>query len=337
MSPLPLAEELLLVVAHRAQLRTAASVDRDALLSLARAEHGPSPDASLGDLGSSLDALVARGALVVHGSRVAIAPHVIEIVAPLTRARMCRSFDEWMLRCDASPASHAQCRRTTGLPFLHFATVDGVQLAAMLRAIDGTPRTRIVDLGCGLGTFSEHVSDATGAHVTGIDFAPRAVARAMERTSEKRERLAFAIGDLDALALDEGAFDVALSVDTLYFVEDLVKTIPDVARALGPGGRLVAFYDSIQRDGDAASILEPRGSHLGVALDAAGLRFETEDFTASERAFWSAQREVVAELKEPWAAEGNESLWRSADREARVMSERHEAGRVRRHLYVATR
>lgn len=332
-----LAETLLLVVARRARSRGTASIERSALLESARSEHDVAFDGSLDPLEPALDALVGRGAFRAEGDLLTLDADAARSVAAIDRARFCRSFDDWMLRCAASPASLELTRRSTGLPFLHFATIDTEQTSALLRAIDARPGTRVVDLGCGLGMLAEHVSDETGARVTGLDFAPRCVAAATERTAEKRARLEFRIGDLDALDLPPASFDVALAIDTLYFVEDLTRTLREIGVALAPGGRLIAFYDSILRPGGSPSTLEPETSVLGLALAELGWRTTTTDFTERERAFWSTQRDLAGPLKDVWEREGNLRLWQSADREARVMTERHEAGLVRRHLYVATR
>lgn len=50
---------------------------------------------------------------------------------------------------------------------------------------------KVLDLGCGAGGISEYISDVTGAHVTGLDYAATAIETATIRTSGKRDRLVF--------------------------------------------------------------------------------------------------------------------------------------------------
>ena len=41
---------------------------------------------------------------------------------------------------------------------------------------------RVLDMGCGNGFIAEYLSDASGAHVTGVDFIPDAIRQAQDPT-----------------------------------------------------------------------------------------------------------------------------------------------------------
>ena len=73
---------------------------------------------------------------------------------------------------------------------------------AMLGSVELTAEDRLLDLGCGVGMISEHISDTTGASVVGLDYAPEAVAAALDRTVGKRNRLDFVQGDMNDLELE---------------------------------------------------------------------------------------------------------------------------------------
>ena len=74
------------------------------------------------------------------------------------------------------------------------------------------------------GMISEYFSDQTGAHVTGIDFIPKAIQDAWPCTKPKRDRLDFRVMDISHLDFRAASFDVIVSVDTLYFT-DTVETL----------------------------------------------------------------------------------------------------------------
>ena len=73
--------------------------------------------------------------------------------------------------------------------------------------MDLQPGDQLLDLGCGAGLITEYISDQTGAHVTGLNYSAPAVDLANERTEEKRDRLSYITGDMNARGLPEGAFE----------------------------------------------------------------------------------------------------------------------------------
>jgi ubiquinone/menaquinone biosynthesis C-methylase UbiE len=238
------------------------------------------------------------------------------------------------MKSEASPAYAEYCRRAYGTPFVQFGMTDSSQLEELLERLSLTGGERLVDLGCGIGSQAEYLADRSGARVLGVDFAPGAILRAAERSHDKRYRLAFAEGDLNAISLPQRSFDVVLSFDSLYFVDDLGKTLADMAALLAPGGRLALFYSEVKRRGAPDDILEPRGTRLGRALSTLGLEYETVDFTESERKVWERSLAAATDLRAAFEAEGNAELWKSRDEEDRSMLEVFSSGSSSRYLYL---
>ena len=82
------------------------------------------------------------------------------------------------------------------------------------------PGKRILELGCGCGTLLEALQPA---HGVGIDFSPRAIARARALYPD----LHFVLGDVeDPATLDsvEGPFDYIVIADTIGMLEDIDGT-----------------------------------------------------------------------------------------------------------------
>ena len=100
------------------------------------------------------------------------------------------------------------------------------------------PDHHLLDLGCGAGGLSEYVFDKFGASVTGIDYSASAVRAASDRTSGKREKLGFLQADLNALDLPSNTYDAAISIDSVYWVSDMDKTISSIVETIKPGGQL---------------------------------------------------------------------------------------------------
>ena len=123
--------------------------------------------------------------------------------------------------------------------------------------------------------------------------------------------------------------------DTLYFVEELGKTVADIAQLLVPGGRLALFYSEMKRPEDPADILRPEGTRLAKELGLLGIRFEPIDFSKNELRIWTESLRAATELKAAFEAEGRLKLWESRDEEARAILADYESGSAARYLYLA--
>jgi len=91
---------------------------------------------------------------------------------------------------------------------------------------------RILDLGCGDGALTARLA-AAGAEVVGIDASPDMAAAARERGLDAR------VADAAALPF-EAEFDAVFSNAAMHWMTDPDAVLSGVARALRPGGRLVA-------------------------------------------------------------------------------------------------
>jgi SAM-dependent methyltransferase len=121
----------------------------------------------------------------------------------------------------------------------------------------------VLDIGCGAGqTTREAARGAAPGSVLGVDVSPAALQRARElAAAESLRNVRFELGDAQTHAFEAGRFDVAISRFGTMFFADPVAAFANVARALGPGGRLVALV--WQRHGDnewAVAIDEAVGS-----------------------------------------------------------------------------
>lgn len=118
--------------------------------------------------------------------------------------------------------------------------------------------SQIVDIGCGGGrNAGALMKKYPGAKLTAIDYSPLSVERATayNRAAIARHRCTVLQGDVSALTLDGGTYDLATAFETIYFWPGLEKCFAEVERILKPGG---CFMIANESDG----------------LDAAGRRFE---------------------------------------------------------------
>ena len=114
---------------------------------------------------------------------------------------------------------------------------------------------KILDLGCGTGQLTQQIADL-GARVTGLDASPDMIGQARQNYPD----LDFVLADATAMHF-EGEFDAIFSNAALHWMMEPAKVIAAMARALRPGGRLVAEFGgkgNIQRITEALEKILPK-------------------------------------------------------------------------------
>ncbi len=225
-------------------------------------------------------------------------------------------YREFYTSANASMAHSMLCKRAYGKDLCQEGQVDMEALDDLLERLNLGSGDTVLDLGCGAGGISEYISDRTGAKVTGLDISPSAIEVAISRTTAKRDRLSFMIGDLNALDLSSNGYGAAISLDALYWVSDLDTTLGAILDAVRPGGQL-AIHCSHHRDAsEPIEALEPQFSEIALALKKRKQSYSVNDFTANNASFWKRHYTAVVDLRDVFAAEGNDWISDRLIREA---------------------
>ena len=114
----------------------------------------------------------------------------------------------------------------------------------------------IVDIGCGGGrNAAELMMKYPSAKVTAIDYSEVSVDKAKEYNKEMIEagRCVVKQGDVSALDIVDGEYELATAFETIYFWPGLEKCFAEVARILKPGGIFMIVNES---DGTDATSLK---------------------------------------------------------------------------------
>jgi arsenite methyltransferase len=116
-------------------------------------------------------------------------------------------------------------------------------VAAAVEASQAAVGDTVADIGFGGGVGISLLLAAVGAGgvVHGIEVADDMLNRARSRFANDVDagRLRLAHGSLTALPLEDTSLDAAITVNTVYFVDDLDTACAELARVLRPGGRAV--------------------------------------------------------------------------------------------------
>jgi len=107
---------------------------------------------------------------------------------------------------------------------------------------------RILDVGAGLGQLSRAMARAAGTRVVAVEASAEQMeaARALARVDEEELLLDLRAGDAGALPLADGewgTFDLAHARFLLEHVQDPLRVVRGMARAVRPGGRVVLADD----------------------------------------------------------------------------------------------
>ncbi len=98
------------------------------------------------------------------------------------------------------------------------------------------PSARVIDLGCGSGTFTTLLARA-GYDCVGLDIS----AKLLEVGRRKHPRIEFVAGDIEHLPFPAETFDGALLSGVVHHFPDPSPCAREIFRLLRPGGRFLAF------------------------------------------------------------------------------------------------
>ncbi|GGP75825.1 hypothetical protein GCM10010247_56560 [Streptomyces calvus] len=140
----------------------------------------------------------------------------------------------------------------------------------------GPPRdATVLEVGCGLGMGCAVTLREYGpASVTGMDIHPEQLRRARSTHAgllrEEPARLRFVQGAAESMPLDDGAFDVVVSVEAAQHFPDLDAFATEASRVLRPGGRVAvaSFFtvdDAPGRPDELARLLDSYATGLDIA------------------------------------------------------------------------
>jgi cyclopropane fatty-acyl-phospholipid synthase-like methyltransferase len=113
----------------------------------------------------------------------------------------------------------------------------GISPPELLEFIQTHPPGRAIDIGCGTGTNVITLAKA-GWQVTGVDFAPRAIKMAKQKTVKAGVQAELSVNDATNLRGITGPFDLALDLGCFHGIsgEGRKQYLNQLDRILAPNG-----------------------------------------------------------------------------------------------------
>jgi ubiquinone/menaquinone biosynthesis C-methylase UbiE len=132
--------------------------------------------------------------------------------------------------------------------------------------------SKVLDVGCGVGTTAITVAQRFGADITAVDIEPLMLERARKaiKAAGAEDRINLQEGDILALDFPNDAFNVVIAEAVTMFV-DRSRAARELIRVCRPGGRVLATEFMWRRPPTE----EAREAFLGQVCP--GLRFDTAE------------------------------------------------------------
>ena len=130
---------------------------------------------------------------------------------------------------------------------------------------------RVIDVGCGMGTFTFEAAARGARHSLGLDLAVSGIAAAARIAREQGVRdCSFLLADAARLPVRAGTADAAIAADFTEHLDDatLRRVLDEAFRALKAGGQLIIYTPAashiFERLRDRGVLLEQEPSHIGI-------------------------------------------------------------------------
>jgi ubiquinone/menaquinone biosynthesis C-methylase UbiE len=130
---------------------------------------------------------------------------------------------------------------------------------------------RVIDVGCGMGTFTFEAASRGARYSLGLDLAVSGIAAAARIAREEAvQSCSFLLADAARLPVRSGAADVAIAADFTEHLDDqtLRRVLNEASRAVKPGGKLIIYTPAashvFERLRERGILLEQEPSHIGI-------------------------------------------------------------------------
>jgi ubiquinone/menaquinone biosynthesis C-methylase UbiE len=155
-------------------------------------------------------------------------------------------------------------------PLTRLFGFDGVR-EALIQQADLQPHHRVLDVGCGTGTFVVAIKQRHGhADVIALDPDPKALVRARSKAARAGVTVQFDQGFSDGLPYADASFDRVFCSLMFHHLSRTVKegTLREVARVLKPGGELhLLDFTGSHGHGRLARLIHPQQALKDSAED----------------------------------------------------------------------
>lgn len=212
----------------------------------------------------------------------------------MSENQMFDDYESFYHKVESSPAFSRYCEVVYGIDFSQDGFADLQQINDLLASLRLTSTSKILDIGCGNGKFCEYVREHTGADIFGFDYSPSAITSAKKRLPEQAGH--FEVATIDGKEYPDNSFDAIVSIDTLYFTDDLEALIGRIVRWLRPAGVFAAYYMDDNRGQDE--------TQLAQVLRAYQITYEVVDYSENHFHLMRRKHDTVLAMQDALERDG---------------------------------
>jgi len=114
-------------------------------------------------------------------------------------------------------------------------------VAELVKACNKGPDVKILEVGCGTGSYINELHNRLSAMCMGVDPSDQMLAKARSETSKK---IRYEKMSAESLKVKAGSFDLVFSVDVIHHVEGTLDYFVAAFKALKDGGKVCTVTDS---------------------------------------------------------------------------------------------
>lgn len=209
------------------------------------------------------------------------------------------AYEAFYAMAKESNAFRCFCKDAFGEDFSQDGFSDTEQIDRILPYIPQKNDVHILDIGCGNGKMLGYLQKKTKAFIHGFDYSQQAIKTAQALFPERAE---FREGIIGQTEYPDEAFDVIISMDTLYFAADMTAFVAQVKKWLKKDGVFFVGYQEgevIPKTPDAHSTM------LAEALRANGMTYEATDLSRQTYLLLKKKRQSAIKHRSMFEAEGH--------------------------------
>jgi ubiquinone/menaquinone biosynthesis C-methylase UbiE len=120
---------------------------------------------------------------------------------------------------------------------------------AIFSELQAANAEHLLEVGVGTGRISRPLMER-GLRVTGIDIAPRMIARLLTQLTAAHLAPDLALADATALPFRDASFPAVLNAHVLHLIPPWQQAVSEMRRALAPGGVILSHFEHRPDDND---------------------------------------------------------------------------------------
>lgn len=208
------------------------------------------------------------------------------------------AYEQFYSMAAESQAFKAYCENAFGADFSQDGFSDLNQIKLILSNIPKREKLHILDIGCGNGKMLKYLQNETNAYIYGFDYSENAIQTA---TAQKNEKADFRVGAMGEIEYQEETFDVAISMDSLYFAKDMSQFVGQVHTWLKKDGLFLIGY----QEGEIMPKTQNNETTvIAQALRKNKFRYKVLDITVDTYNLLIRKRESVLKYEKEFLEEG---------------------------------